>query len=67
MSTEILFAPIPHACKIGGFERSKMYQLLAAGEIRSVKLGRKTLIDLASLRTFLANLPTATFTPSREG
>ncbi len=39
--------------------RSWLYREAAAGNIRLVKLGSATLVDLASLRDLLARLPTA--------
>ena len=37
--------------------RTKFYELLAAGDIKAVALGGKTLIPSASLEAYLAQLP----------
>jgi len=41
---------IPTAIQLTGIGRSKLYQLIAAGEIETVKIGASTLITVASLR-----------------
>ena len=58
---ETLAAPIPDACRISGLSRSEIYRRLAAGDIRAVKSGARTLIVMDSLRSHVANLPTAKF------
>jgi hypothetical protein len=63
--TETLAAPIPDACRISGLSRSEIYRRLAAGDIRAVKSGSRTLILMDSLRAHLASLPTATFRAPR--
>ena len=42
------------ALRIG---RTKFYELLAAGDIKAVALGSKTLIPSAELEAYLAGLP----------
>src|SRR6516164_533443 len=58
---ETLAAPIPDACRISGLSRSEIYRRLAAGDIRAIKSGSRTLILMDSLRAHLAALPAATF------
>jgi hypothetical protein len=58
-------ASIPDACAFAGCGRSTLYLKAAAGELRLVKLGTKSLIDMDSLRGMLARLPEATLRPSR--
>jgi excisionase family DNA binding protein len=58
---EALAAPISDACRMSGLSRSEIYRRLAAGDIRAVKSGSRTLILLDSLRAHLASLPAATF------
>ncbi len=51
---------IPTAIQLTGIGRSKLYQLIAAGEIETVKIGASTLITVASLRRLtqpVAKLP----------
>jgi excisionase family DNA binding protein len=50
---EPLIIRIPDACRMIGVGRSKLYELLAAGEIEAVKIGARRLILLASLREFV--------------
>jgi len=48
---------IPTACKLSGISRSYLYLVLARGDVRSVKAGRRRLVLVASLRTWLQSLP----------
>jgi excisionase family DNA binding protein len=40
---------VKHACKLIGIGRSKLYELIAAGEIETIKVGAATLIPMSSL------------------
>lgn len=44
---------ISEACRLTGIGRSKLYELIAAGEIQVIKVGAITLVPMASLRMFL--------------
>ena len=44
---------IPEACRLTGIGRSKLYELIAAGEIEIVKVGTITLVPVTSLRRFV--------------
>jgi excisionase family DNA binding protein len=44
---------VHEACRLTGIGRSKLYDLIAAGEIRIIKVGSITLIPLAGLEQFL--------------
>jgi excisionase family DNA binding protein len=44
---------VREACRLTGIGRSKLYELIAAGEIEIVKVGTITLIPVAALETFL--------------
>jgi len=61
--------PLPRAPAVFGLSRSGLYRLAAEGRIRMVKLGARTLVDAASVRRFLAELPTMQPRPdpSRKG
>jgi len=48
---------IKDACRITGIGRSKLYLLIASGEIATIKVGSMTLIPMASIETFLAGCP----------
>jgi hypothetical protein len=47
---EPLTVRIPVAVQLTGIGRSKLYELIAAGEVDVVKIGASTLITVASLR-----------------
>ena len=51
--------PLPRAPAYFGLSRSHLYRLAAAGQVRMVKAGARTLVDSASVRAFLATLPVA--------
>jgi excisionase family DNA binding protein len=44
---------IPEACRLTGIGRSKLYELIAAGEIEIIKVGTISLVTMASLTSFL--------------
>ena len=44
---------IPVAVQLTGIGRSKLYELIAAGEIETAKVGASTLITVASLRRLI--------------
>ena len=44
---------IPVAVQLTGIGRSKLYELIAAGEVDVVKIGASTLITVASLRRLI--------------
>lgn len=44
---------IPEACRMTGIGRSKLYELIKAGEIETIKVGSSTLVTVVSLRAFL--------------
>lgn len=48
---------IPDACRITGLARSSIYREIAAGRIKAVKAGKRTLLPMDSLRAWLASLP----------
>jgi hypothetical protein len=56
-----LAVTIPEAVRLSGISRSELYRRLAAGQVRAVKSGTRTLILMDSLRAHLTTLPPATF------
>jgi excisionase family DNA binding protein len=44
---------VKEACRLTGIGRSKLYELIAADEIDTIKVGTITLIPMASLKLFL--------------
>lgn len=54
---DVAFRPmavrIREACRLTGIGRSKLYELIGAGEIEIVKVGTITLIPIHSLQSFL--------------
>jgi excisionase family DNA binding protein len=54
---DAVFRPIAvrirEACRLTGIGRSKLYELIAAGEIEIVNVGTITLIPVDSLRSFV--------------
>jgi hypothetical protein len=52
-------ARIAAASQISGLPRTRLYGLRKKGLIRMVKCGRSTLVCMASVRAYLANLPEA--------
>ena len=48
---------VPEAAQMIGLGRTKMFELIATGEVASIKVGRRTLVPIESLRNFVENLP----------
>lgn len=48
---------IPDAVKASGLSRSALYEALKRGDLAAFKAGRRTLIRVADLERYLANLP----------
>ncbi|BBE33311.1 helix-turn-helix domain-containing protein [Sphingosinicella microcystinivorans] len=44
---------IPEACRITGIGRSKLYELIKAGDIPTIKVGSMTLVPVIGLERFL--------------
>lgn len=44
---------IPEACRITGIGRSKLYELIKAGDIPTIKVGSMTLVPVKGLERFL--------------
>ena len=58
-NTEIMAMTIAEAVRTSGIGRTRLYELMASGEIAARKCGARTLILAASLREYLARLPAA--------
>ena len=41
--------------KLLGLSRSKIYELIHSGDLRIVKIGRRTLVSVASIRTLVSS------------
>jgi excisionase family DNA binding protein len=59
-------ARIPTAVALTGVSRSAIYRLASEGRIRLMKIGSRTLVDMTSLRSHLASLPTAKVRAPKE-
>jgi excisionase family DNA binding protein len=62
--TSSLLISISEACQRASIGRSFLYERLADGSIRSVKAGKRRLIDVASLNQWAASLPTSPLKPA---
>ena len=56
---ERLTVTITEAVRLLGIGRSTIYALMGRGDLAARKVGRRTLITTASIRTFLDALPAA--------
>lgn len=48
---------VPDAVRVSGLSRSAIYEAMRTGAIPAKKAGRRTLIRLADLDSYLAGLP----------
>ena len=55
---------IADACRLTGLGRSKLYELLNAGEIPSLKIGKRRVVRVQALREWLGALDHASQSPS---
>ena len=55
MDTPLLYS-IQSSIQILGIGRSSLYELIAAGEIHAVKIGRRTLIPAKEIERFVESL-----------
>lgn len=53
------FATLRDWCRISGMGRTTVYQRLASGELRAVKLGTRVLVDVEAGLAWIASLPAA--------
>lgn len=54
---------VEEAAKLLSMSRSRLYELIYAGEIQSVKIGRSRRITIEQLRTFLSKHEVEVFSP----
>jgi hypothetical protein len=59
------YGRIPEASRRYGLSRSRLYLLAGEGLVRFVKVGSATLVDLGSVRAYMATCPTASVRPPR--
>ena len=57
------YAPFEKIADAFGLSRSRQYDLLVHGKIRAVRCGKRTLIEVASVREFMRSLPPAGLRP----
>jgi excisionase family DNA binding protein len=55
---DTLLTPVKEACRLLSCSRSTLYELIKVEDVKVRKLGRKTMIETASLRELVARLPT---------
>ena len=53
------FTPIPNWCALSGMGRTATYLALSRGQLRAVKVGARTLIDVTQGLAWLNSLPGA--------
>ncbi|SUS03292.1 hypothetical protein DF3PB_10045 [uncultured Defluviicoccus sp.] len=53
------FAKIRDVCILYGLGRTKVAELIKSGQLRAVKIGSATLVDIEAADQFFAQLPTA--------
>lgn len=46
---------VMEAARLLGIGRTKVYELLKSGELRSRKVGRRTVVSVASIRAFISD------------
>jgi excisionase family DNA binding protein len=65
-STEPFTVTIREAARVSGLSRSEIYRRLAAGDLKAIKSGARTLVLMESMKRYLASLPAAQFRPASK-
>ena len=50
---ELISVRVPDAVRMTGLSRSRIYQLIASGDVEAAKVGRSTVVLVASLRSLI--------------
>jgi hypothetical protein len=53
------FAPLPQWCAISGMSRTATYNALGRGDLKAIKIGSRTLLDVDTGLAWLRSLPAA--------
>ena len=53
LPVELISVRVPDAVRMTGLSRSRIYQLIASGDIETAKVGRSTVVLVASLRSLI--------------
>lgn len=53
MSEDRIAVRIPEACRMIGIGRSKLYELMEAGDLETIKIGVSRLVLVSSLQAFV--------------
>jgi hypothetical protein len=53
------FAPLPQWCAISGMSRTASYNALGRGDLKAIKVGSRTLVDVDAGLDWLRSLPAA--------
>ena len=61
------YSTLPDWCRLSGMGRSATYEALGRGDVRAIKLGSRTLIDVAHGLAWLDSLPAAKVRPHGDG
>ena len=56
--TEVIAVSVDEACNAISAGRTTFYSEVAAGNIKVKKIGRRTIVEMAELRRYIAALPT---------
>ena len=66
MSITPRYATIPDWCAISGMGRSSSYEALGRGDLKAIKLGVRTLIDVEAGLAWLGSMPAAEIRTGRS-
>ena len=66
MSITPRYSPIADWCALSGMSRSCTYEALGRGDLKAIKLGVRTLIDVEAGLAWLASMPPAEITTGRR-
>ncbi len=61
------FADIPHWCAISGMSRTGTYNALGRDDLKAIKMGSRTLVDVEAGLAWLRTLPPARIRTGQKG
>jgi hypothetical protein len=65
-TTPPVYATIPEWCRLSGMGRTRVYEEAGAGNLRIIKVGGRSLVDVSHGLAWMRSLPSATINISER-
>jgi hypothetical protein len=67
ISDRIITAPVGEFCRLSGLGRTRVYELIGAGELDSITIGKRRLVVIESYRKLIERQRAAAPPPRTKG